>query len=60
MTSFFNGIAKAAESIFPLVKTVGDFTNYFFMLAITVGTIYWLWYDAKVRRGGKNFMSDKG
>ncbi|MFM1744170.1 MAG: hypothetical protein RLZZ630_107, partial [Bacteroidota bacterium] len=29
-------------------------------IVITIGTVYWLWYDAKVRRGGDNYMAKKG
>ncbi len=60
MTAIFNGIAKASESIFSLLPYIGNLTNWFFGIAIAIGTIYWLWYDAKVRRGGENYMAKKG
>jgi hypothetical protein len=60
MTAIFKGIATAAESIFPLLPSIGGLANWFFGLTITVGVIYWLWYDAKVKRGGENFMAKKG
>jgi hypothetical protein len=60
MTAIFNGIATAAQSIFPFLPSFGDLVNWFFGLTITVGVIYWLWYDAKVKRGGDNYMAKKG
>jgi hypothetical protein len=60
MTAIFKGIATAAESIFPILPSIGALANWFFGLTITVGVIYWLWYDAKVKRGGDNFMAKKG
>ncbi|MBL7923388.1 MAG: hypothetical protein JNL88_04230 [Bacteroidia bacterium] len=60
MTAIFNGIAKAAESLFSILPPIGYLTNWMFGILITVGTIYWLWYDAKVRRGGDNYMAKKG
>ncbi|MBK7683669.1 MAG: hypothetical protein KBA99_09660 [Bacteroidia bacterium] len=60
MTAIFNGIATAAESIFPLLPSFGDLINWFFGLTITIGVIYWLWYDAKVKRGGDNYLAKKG
>lgn len=60
MTAIFKGIATAAESIFPLLPSIGALANWFFGLTITIGVIYWLWYDAKVKRGGDNFMAKKG
>lgn len=60
MTAIFKGIATAAESIFPILPSIGALANWFFGLTITIGVIYWLWYDAKVKRGGDNFMAKKG
>ena len=60
MTAIFKGIATAAESIFPILPSIGALANWFFGLTITIGVIYWLWYDAKVKRGGDNYMAKKG
>ncbi len=60
MTALFKGIATAAESIFSILPPIGNLTNWLFGLTITVGVIFWLWYDAKTRRGGENFMAKKG
>jgi hypothetical protein len=60
MDALIYGIANAFEAIFKILPPIGALTNWFFGLTITVGVIYWLWYDAKVRAGGKNFMADKG
>lgn len=60
MTRIFNGIAEAAQSVFGILPSLGALTNWFFGIVITVGVVYWLWYDAKVRRGGRNYMAKKG
>jgi hypothetical protein len=53
MTALFKGIATAAESIFSILPPIGNLANWMFGLTITVGVIFWLWYDAKTRRGGE-------
>lgn len=60
MDAIWNGIAKLFEAIFTILPPVGYLINWFFGLFITVGVIYWLRYDAKVRRGGDNYMSRPG
>lgn len=60
MTQVFKGIAEAAESLFTILPYLGQFTNWIFGILITIGTIYWLWYDANVRKGGENYMAKKG
>lgn len=60
MTAIFNGIAKASEPIFAILPHFGYLANWFFGITIAVGTVYWLWYDAKVKRGGANYMAKKG
>jgi len=60
MTKVFTGIAEAAGSVFSVLPHVGQFTNWIFGIVITIGTVYWLWYDAKVRGGGENYMAKKG
>ncbi len=60
MDAVWYGIAHVAQSMFKFLPPIGALTNWFFGLSITVGVIYWLWYDAKVRRGGDNFMANKG
>ena len=60
MTALFKGIATASESLFSILPPIGALANWMFGITIAGGTIYWLWYDAKVRRGGANFMAKKG
>jgi hypothetical protein len=60
MDAIFHGIAKLFEAIFTILPATGNLINWFFGLFITVGVIYWLWYDAKVRRGGDNYMAKPG
>jgi hypothetical protein len=60
MTQIFYGIADAVQPIFKILPSFGFLANWLFGLIIAVGTAYWLWYDAKVRRGGDNYMSYKG
>ncbi len=60
MTALFKGIATASESLFSILPPIGALANWMFGITIAVGTIYWLWYDAKVRRGGANYMAKKG
>lgn len=60
MDAIWHGIAILFEAIFTIIPSIGFLINWAFGLAITVGVIYWLWYDAKVRRGGGNYMSNPG
>jgi hypothetical protein len=60
MDAIWYGIAKLFEAIFTILPATGNLINWFFGLFITVGVIYWLWYDAKVRRGGDNYMAKPG
>jgi hypothetical protein len=60
MDAIWYGIADAAQFIFKFLKPIGPFTNWIFGIIITIGVVYWLWYDANASRGGKNYMADKG
>ena len=60
MNAIWYGIADMFTAIFEFIKPIGNPINWLFGIVITIGTIYWLWYDAKVRRGGANYMADKG
>jgi hypothetical protein len=60
MTRIFYGIAEAAQSVFTILPSLGWLANWLFGIVITIGVVYWLWYDAKVRRGGQNFMAKRG
>ena len=60
MDAIWNGIAKLMEWIFKLIKPVGPYVDILFFLAIFVGVVYWLWYDMHERKGGRNYMADKG
>ena len=60
MDAIWYGIANLFEFLFKVFGPLGNLINWFFGIAITAGVIYWLWYDAKVRRGGNNYMSHPG
>ena len=60
MDAIWYGIADLMEFIFRLIEPVGMAIDYLFIIAITVGVIFWLWYDVHERKGGKNFLADKG
>lgn len=60
MDAIWYGIANAATAIFKFLPAVGFSMNWLFGIVITVGVVFWLWYDSSVRKGGANFMADKG
>ena len=60
MDAIWYGIAHAAESMFKILPPVGPWVNWLFGISITVGVVFWLWYDAQAKKGGNNFMADKG
>lgn len=60
MDALWHGIASIMEWIFRLIEPIGMAMVVLFVLTITVGCIYWLWYDVYERKTGRNFMADKG
>ena len=60
MDAIWYGIAYFMEWIFRMIKPVGMLIDWMFIITITVGIIYWLWYDMQERKGGRNYMADKG
>ncbi len=60
MDAVFYGFAHFMEWIFKIVKPIGMYVDYLFILTIAAGTVYWLWYDSYVRKTGNNFMDKKG
>jgi hypothetical protein len=60
MDAIWYGIANFMEFIFRIIKPIGMMVDYFFIIAMTVGTIFWLWYDVQERKKGNNFMAGKG
>lgn len=60
MDAIWYGIANVFQAIFKILPATGNLINWFFGISITVGVIFWLWYDAKVRRGSDNFMAKPG
>lgn len=60
MDALWYGIAGFMEFIFRIIKPIGMAIDYLFIIAITVGVIFWLWYDVYERKGGRNFLADKG
>lgn len=60
MNAIWYGIANAFEALFGILPHIGNLTNWFFGIVITIGTVYWLWYDKFTGNGGSNYMADKG
>ena len=60
MDVVFYGLAKIFEWIFRIVAPVGKYMDILFAVTITIGAIYWLWYDNHVRKTDNNYMSKKG
>jgi hypothetical protein len=58
MDAIWYGIAAMSEWIFELIKPMGRMINIFFIVVGFVGTIFWLWYGEKTRKGGDNFLAD--
>lgn len=58
MDAVWYGIADFFEFIFKIVKPIGMGIDMLFFALGTIGTIYWLWYTVKVRKGTHNYMSD--
>ncbi|MEP7264970.1 MAG: hypothetical protein ABI772_10755 [Bacteroidota bacterium] len=60
MDAIWYGIANIMEFLFRIIKPVGMMIDWLFIITITTGAIFWLWYDAHERKGGRNFMAGKG
>jgi hypothetical protein len=60
MDAIFYGFANFMEWIFKIIEPIGMGIDYLFIITITVGVVFWLWYDVHERKGGRNFMADKG
>ena len=60
MDAIWYGIGSFMEWIFRLIEPVGMVVDYLFVFVIAAGAIFWLWYDMQERKGGRNFMADKG
>ena len=60
MDAIWYGIADFMQWLFKLIKPIGMAIDWLFIITITVGIIYWLWYDMHERKGGRNYMADKG
>ncbi len=60
MDGFWYGFAAFMEYIFELIKPIGMAVDVLFVIIGFIGTFFWLWYSAHVRKGGRNFMSDPG
>lgn len=60
MNAIFYGFAHLMEMAFKLVEPIGKYVDILFAVTITIGTVYWLWYDMHVRKTNKNFMANKG
>jgi hypothetical protein len=60
MDAIWYGIAGFMEFIFRIIKPIGMGIDYLFMLLIAAGVVFWLWFDMHERKGGKNFLAEKG
>lgn len=60
MDSIFYGFAKLMEWMFKLIQPVGGFMDLVFVVVISIGAIYWLWYDVYVTKSKDNYMAEKG
>lgn len=60
MDAIWYGIARMMEWLFKLIEPIGMYIDWIFIITITVGVIYWLWYDMHERKGGRNYMAGKG
>ena len=58
MDAVWYGIADLMEWIFNLVKPLGRLTNILFITIGAVGTVFWLYYGEKTRKGGNNFLAE--
>jgi hypothetical protein len=59
MDAVWYGIANVMEWTFKIIKPIGMAIDWLFILLITAGVIFWLWYDMYERKGeGRNFMSE--
>ncbi len=60
MDAIWYGIANLMEWMFGIVKPIGMMVDWLFIISIAIGVVYWLWYDMHERKGGRNYMADKG
>ena len=58
MDAIWYGIGDFMEWVFSIIKPLGRLTNIFFITCGAVGTIFWLWYGEKTRKGGHNFLAE--
>jgi hypothetical protein len=58
MDAVWYGIADFFEFIFKIIKPIGMHIDMLFFALGIIGTIYWLWYTVKVKKGAPNYMSD--
>ncbi|HNQ13607.1 MAG TPA: hypothetical protein PKH65_10780 [Bacteroidia bacterium] len=59
MTKVFYAIGSACEAFFEVLKALGPYTNWLFILLIGVGCLYWTLYEIKVNKGGRNYLGGK-
>jgi hypothetical protein len=60
MDAFFFFIADIFKILFNFMEKVGDISNNFIAIMITVATIYWIRYMVKVEGNeSKNYLSRK-
>ena len=60
MDALWYGIANIMEWFFGIVAPIGMMVDWLFIISIAIGVVYWLWYDMHERKGGRNYMADKG
>ncbi len=60
MDAVWYGFARFMEWTFKVIEPIGRSMDVIFSVVITIGAIYWLWYDVHVRKSDDNFMAKKG
>lgn len=58
-TAIFTGIGEVSTSFFKILPGIGMTINLLFIAFGTIGTLYWIYYEGKVNKGGNNFLSKK-
>lgn len=58
-TALFKGIGEASTNFFTIMPTILKTVDLLFIIAGTIGTIYWIIYETRVNKGGDNYLSKR-
>jgi hypothetical protein len=58
-TAIFTGIGNACQHFFKILPGIGIYIDLIYIFLAAVGTIYWIYYEYNVKKGGDNFLSKK-